>query len=288
MPPWYPYWSYWSDYFEQYHRAERLEQEKTQLSNEKRELERQLAEKTGAAQVSSAQVFTLGHKVRELERQNTGLSGALAKQREDTRKAGLLFMDAADRYQEEAKKTIRAKAEELASTRKAGLVLMNTADAYQEAARKQAKEKAEELEGARKAVLVLMEVADAYQREAKKKIRDLVEEMKVVGAQKAEMDERVQSLELELKEALAKNRELEGDYGKVKDENEKLRLEVERFMMEIGALAPEEKYAAAKAFNADKEEILMELEDFKMKVKTTRINLMEGENDKLQLDALVS
>lgn len=221
--------------------------------------------------MSSAQVFTLGHKVRELERQNTGLSGELAKQREDTRKAGLLFMNAADRYQEEAKKQIRAKVEELANTRKAGLMLMNTADTYQEAARKQIKEKAEELEDARKAVVALMEAADAYQQEAKKQIRDKVEELKVMGAQKAELDVRVESLESGLRAALVKNQELEDDYGKVKVENDKLRLEIERLMMKLGALA-EEKDAAAKVFDGGKEEILMEMEDSKMKVEVTQAN----------------
>ncbi|VAH86680.1 unnamed protein product [Triticum turgidum subsp. durum] len=234
--------------------ARRLEQENSRLSNEKRELERQLAEKTRTAQVSSTQVLTLGHKVRELERQNTGLSGELSKQREDTQKVGLLFMNAADRYQEEAKKQIRAKAEELENTRKAGLMLMNTADTYQEAARKQIKEKAQELEDTRKAVLALMKAADAYQEEAKKKIKDKVQELKVMGAQKAELDARVESLESRLKAALAKNLELEGDYGKVKAENDNLRLEVE-------------KDASAKAFDTEKEEILTELENLKMKVE---------------------
>ncbi|XP_037410435.1 cingulin-like [Triticum dicoccoides] len=266
--------SYWSDYVEEYYRARRLEQENSRLSNEKRELERQLAEKKRTAQVSSTQVLTLGHKVRELERQNTGLSGELSKQREDTREAGLLFISAADRYQEEAKKQIRAKAEELENTRKACLMLMNTADTYQEAARKQIKEKAEEMEDARKAVLALMKAADAYQEEAKKKIKDKEQELKVMGAQKAELDAMVESLESRLKAALAKNLELEDDYGKVKAENDNLRLEVE-------------EDASAKAFDAEKKEILTELEDLKMKVEVTQGNkdLMEGENDKLQLDA---
>jgi chromosome segregation ATPase len=199
-------------------------------------------------------------------------------------------MNAADRYQEEAKKQIRAKVKELVNTRKAGLMLMDTVDTYQEAARKQIKEKVEELEDARKAFLALMKAADAYQQEAKKQIRDKVEELKVMGAQKAELDARVESLESGLRAALAKNLELEDDYGKVNDENDKLRLEVERFMMELGALA-EEKDVAAKAFDAEKEEILMELEDSKiMKVEVTQDNknLMKCENDKLQLDAFDS
>lgn len=244
--------TYIADYIEQYHRARRLENEKRRLENEKRALERQLEEKTRDAQVSSTQVFTLQHKVRELEQRNTGLSGDLAKQREDTRKAGLLFMVAADRYQEEAQKQIRAKAEELADTRKAGLALMNTADTYQQAARKEMKEKAEELEVARKAVLALMEAADAYQQEAKKQIRGKVEELKVMAAQKAELDARVEALESGLGAALAKNRELEDAYGKVEAQNGKLRMEVERLVMELGAL-PEEK--DMQPFHAGKEEI---------------------------------
>ncbi|CAD6267674.1 unnamed protein product [Miscanthus lutarioriparius] len=199
-------------------------------------------------------------------------------------------MNAADRYQEEAKKHIRAKVEELANTRKAGLMLMDTTDTYQEAARKQIKEKAEELEDVRKAVVVLMKAANAYQQEAKKQIRDKVEELKVMGAQKVELDARVESLESELRAAMAKNQELEDDYAKVKVENDKLRLEVERFMMELGALAEEED-AATKAFDIEKEEILMELEDSKIvKVEVTQDNknLMKCENDKLQLDAFDS
>jgi hypothetical protein len=97
-------------------------------------------------------------------------------------------------------------------------------------------------------------------------------------------------LESELRAALAKNQELEDDYGKVKAENDKLRLEVERFMMELGALAEKED-AATKAFDTEKEEILMELEDSKiMKVEVTQDNksLMKRENDKLQLDAFDS
>jgi regulator of replication initiation timing len=104
-----------------------------------------------------------------------------------------------------------------------------------------------------------MKAADAYQQEAKKQIRDKVEELKVMGAQKVELDARVESLESGLRTALAKNLELEDDYGKVKAENDKLRLEVERFMMVLGALA-EEKDAATKAFDTEKEEVLMELE----------------------------
>lgn len=214
--------------------------------------------------MSSTQVFTLQHKVRELEQRNTGLSRDLAKQREDTRKAGLLFMVAADRYQEEAQKQIRAKAEELADTRKAGLALMNTADTYQQAARKEMKEKAEELEVARKAVLALMEAADAYQQEAKKQIRGKVEELKVMAAQKAELDARVEALE--------------DAYGKVEAQNGKLRMEVERLMMELGAL-PEEK--DMQPFHAGKEETVLfkELEDHKMKVEEVTQDNNKGFGD---------
>uniref|UniRef100_A0A0A9CY68 Uncharacterized protein n=1 Tax=Arundo donax TaxID=35708 RepID=A0A0A9CY68_ARUDO len=283
------YYSWYSDYRTQYWRARRLEQENTRLSNEKSELERQLMEKTRAAQVSSSQVSTLGYKVRELERQNSKLSGELVKQREDTRKAGLLFMNAADTYQQEAKKQIRTMVEELANTRKAGLLLMNAADIYQEVARKQIKAKVKELEDARKAVLVLMSAADTYQQVAKKQIKDKVEELKVMGAQKAEMDARAASLESRLMAALAKNQEMEADYHKVKDENDKLRSEVERLMMELGKLV-QTKEPAAQSFDAEMAASMKELENLEMKVEETQASkdLMKGENDNLQSKDLIA
>ncbi|CAN6351885.1 unnamed protein product [Urochloa humidicola] len=245
---------YWSEYVGQYWRAQRLEKEKNRLYNEKRELERQLAEKTRAAQKSSSQVFTLGLKVRELERKNTELSGYLAKQKEDTRRAGLLFMEAADRYQQVAKKQIRAKVAEMEDARKASMMIMNAADAYQDVAKKQTKAKVEELEDMKAAVLVLMTAADTYQQEAKKQIKEKVEELKIQGVKKAEVDARVASLESELDVAMFKNQELEVDRDKVKVENNNLRSEVERLMMELSVLAEAKEAAAtAKAFDAEKE-----------------------------------
>ncbi|CAN6356326.1 unnamed protein product [Urochloa humidicola] len=242
---------YWSEYVSQYWRAQRLEQEKRRLSNEKHELEKQLAEKAKAAQVSSSQVFTLGLKVRELERQNTELSGYLVKQREDTRKAGLLFMEAADMYQQVAKKHIKVKVAELEDAKKASTMIMNAADKYQNMVKEQTKVKMEELEDMKAAVLVLMTAADTYQQEAKKQIQEKVEELKILVAEKAEMDARVASLESELEAAMSKNQELEFDRDNVKDENNNLRLEIERLMMELSVLAEAKEVAdTAKAFDA--------------------------------------
>jgi len=93
--------------------------------------------------------------------------------------------------------------------------------------------------------------------------------LKVIGAQKAEMDARAASLE--------------GDYDKVKDENEKLRLEVERLMMELGVFT-EAKDAAANSCNTETPEIMKELENLETKVDETQasMDLVKGENDKLR------
>uniref|UniRef100_A0A0E0KMK5 Uncharacterized protein n=1 Tax=Oryza punctata TaxID=4537 RepID=A0A0E0KMK5_ORYPU len=293
-----------------YERAQELERQNTRLSNEKRnlerrvgnlvyqnillsnekdELEKQLDEKRRATSVSLRKVSTLEYKVQELVNQNTKLSSELVKQREDTRNAGLLFMNAADTYQQLANKQISTKEEELANTRKAGLVLIDAADTYQELARKQIKAKVEDLEDARKAVLVVMNAADIYQQVAEKKIKDKVEELRVLGVQKVEMDARAATLESELKAALVKNQELEADCDKMKIENNKLWLEVERFMMESSAVA-HRKEAAANAFDAEKSETMKELEDQKMKVEEipTSMDLMKGENDKIQLEILTA
>jgi peptidoglycan hydrolase CwlO-like protein len=114
-----------------------------------------------------------------------------------------------------------------------------------------------ELEDTRKAVLVLMNAADTYQRMANKKIKDMEEELKVIGAQKAEMDARAASLE--------------GDYDEVKVENEKLRLEVERLVMELGVFT-EAKDAAANSCNTETPEIMKELEDLETEVEETQAN----------------
>jgi chromosome segregation ATPase len=227
------------------------------LEQQKNELQEQLDERRRDVYVSSRKVSTLEYRVRELEHQNTNLSRELVKQQEDTRKAGLLFMNAADKYQEEARNQLRAKVEELANMRNADLLIMNTADAYQEAARKEIKEKVGELEDTRKAVLVLMNAANTYQRMANKKIKDMEEELKVIGAQKAEMDARAASLE--------------GDYDEVKVENEKLRLGVERLVMELGVFT-EAKDAAANSCNTETPEIMKELEDLETEVEETQAN----------------
>ncbi|CAN6338474.1 unnamed protein product [Urochloa humidicola] len=226
---------------------------------------------------------------RELQSQNTKLLGELLKQREDTRKAGLLFMDAADTYQQAAKKQIRAKLAELEDTRKASLLLMNAADTYQGEAKKQTKVKEEEMEETRKAVLVLMSAADTYQQEAKKQIKEKAEELKTLGAQKAEMDARIESLESGLNAALSKNQGLEADYDSVKGENNKLRSEVEKLMMELGALA-EAREATGKAFDVEKMEIIKELEDLEMKAEEIQASkdLMEDEDHRLQSEVLTA
>ncbi|EAZ29685.1 hypothetical protein OsJ_13749 [Oryza sativa Japonica Group] len=248
-------------------RVRRLVNENTELSNEKRR----------AAYVSS----TLEYRVRELEHQNTKLSAVLVKQREDTRKAGLLFMNAADTYQHVADRQIRTKEEELANTRKTGLLLMNAADAYQEVAKKQIKAMVEDLKDARKAVLVVMDAADTYQQVAEKQIKDKVEELRVLGVHKAEMDARAASLESELEAALAKNQELEAYYSKVLIENDRLWSRMELV---------EAKETSTNAFDSDEAEIMKELEDHKMKVEENHSSkdLRKGENDKIQLEVLTA
>ncbi|CAD6267673.1 unnamed protein product [Miscanthus lutarioriparius] len=145
-----------------------------QMEVTKRDLRNQLGEEMAkAARMVSGQASTQGMLIRELEYKAAELSShkrQLARQLEDTRKA-------ADVYQEEAEKRVRAKMEELENTRKAALAFMDAADAYQEAAEKQIKEKAEELEDTRKAALVFMDAADAYQEVAEKKIKEKAEEL---------------------------------------------------------------------------------------------------------------
>jgi hypothetical protein len=140
----------------------------------KRDLRNQLGEEMAkAVRMVSGQASAQGMLVLELEYKAAELSShkrQLARQLEDTRKA-------ADVYQEEAEKRVRAKTEELENTRKAALVFMDAADAYQQAAEKQAKEKAEELEATRKAALVFMDAADAYQEAAEKQAKEKAEEL---------------------------------------------------------------------------------------------------------------
>jgi len=169
--------------------------------------------------------------VRELERRNAGLSGDLARQREETKKAGLLFMGAADRYEHAAREQARARAAELEGARRAILLLMGAADAYESAAKRRARAKEEELEDARRAAAALMGAADAYQQEARRQIKEKVEELRVMAARKAEADARAADLEAELHAALSRKKEMEVDRDKVKAENCELRAEVERLVM---------------------------------------------------------
>ncbi|EES16378.2 hypothetical protein BDA96_08G190500 [Sorghum bicolor] len=260
------------------HQNNLLRDEKNELQSSVQSLVRQnnllqdqLDERTTDMDVSSRKVSTLEHE-------NTKLSRELVKQQEDTKKAGLLFMNAADKYEEEARKQLSENVDELVNTRKAGLVMMNTADAYEEAARNQIKEKEWELEDTRKAVLVLMDAADTYQEIADKQIKHMVEELKVMGAEKAEIDARVASLESRLKIALDKNKELEGHYDKVKFENKNLQLEAQRLMIELGVLV-KAKDASTNLCNTETPEIMKELEDLETKEEQTQ------ENEKLQLEA---
>uniref|UniRef100_A0A0D9ZGV7 Uncharacterized protein n=1 Tax=Oryza glumipatula TaxID=40148 RepID=A0A0D9ZGV7_9ORYZ len=273
-----------------------LESQNTTLSNEKNDLERRVKrleyennklsnEKRWAVDVYSRKISTLEYRVWELDHQNTKLSSELVRQKEDTRTVGLLFMNAADRYQHVAEVQIRTKEEELVNMRKASMQLMNAADTYQEVARKQIKAKENDLEDARKAILLIMNAADTYQQVVEKKIKDKVEELRVLGVQKAEMDARIASLESRLEAALVKNQELESTYVEALIENDRLWSVVERLMM--GALV-EVKEVAAKASDFEKVEIMKELEDHNMKVEEiqTNKNMMKGENDKIQSEVL--
>lgn len=230
------------------------ERKKTELSDEKGKLEKKLEQKIKTTQMFSNQVTTMESRVQELERKDTEQSIKLVKQLEDTRKAGMLFMNAADTYQEVAEKRFKEKVDELEDTRNAALLFMNAADMYEEEMEWKIKEKIEELEDTRKAALLFMSFADRYQEFAEGQIKEKVEELKVLEAQKAEMDERVESLESQLKIALAKNQEMEAvmvkkEYDLVKGQNDKLKSqilivehehvlsEVVRLNMELGALA---------------------------------------------------
>jgi hypothetical protein len=215
---------------------------------------------------------------------------AKVEELDGTRKVGLVFMDVVDAYQEETEKQIKIKTEQLEDTMKAGLVFMDAADTYQEEVEKQIKTKIEELEGTRKASLVFIDDVDAYQEEAGKKIKAEAEKLETLGAQNAEMDERLQSLELELHIALAKNRELEAgvmekkiEYDLVKVENYKLRTEVlieqkyglseadvESINMELDA-PTEIMEAVLKEFDAGEPKITKAAEDLKT----------NGENERL-------
>ncbi|XP_062203813.1 uncharacterized protein LOC133906030 [Phragmites australis] len=305
-----------------------LERKNIQLSGEKGKLEKQLEETTKATQLFSSQVSTLEYGVQELKHKNTELSGEkgkLEKQLEDTRKAGLLFMNAADEYQEVVEKQIKAKVDELkvlgaqkaemdarvtsleselqaAMAKKGELEHKNT---------KLSSEKGKlekQLDDTRKAGLLIMNAADEYQEVVEKQIKAKVEELKVLGAQKAEMDAKAISLELELQATMAKKGELEADvmvrkreYELLEGGNDKLRseilivekkhnmfeAEVKRLKMELCVLA-EAKEVAVNAFDAEKAKIMKESEDLKRNVEEIHANkdLVEAENDKLRSKVL--
>uniref|UniRef100_K3ZF48 Uncharacterized protein n=1 Tax=Setaria italica TaxID=4555 RepID=K3ZF48_SETIT len=158
-------------------RVQDLERKNTELSGDKGKLEKNLEEKTKAAHVLSNQVSTMKHRLQELERRNAEQCNELVQQLEDTRKAGLVFMDAAGLYQEVAERQIKAKVEELDDTRKAGLMFMSAADSYEEVAEKQIKAREMELGDTRKAAVLFMDAADAYQEEAEKQVKAKAEEL---------------------------------------------------------------------------------------------------------------
>jgi chromosome segregation ATPase len=100
------------------------------LSHEKGRLEKQLEDLTRAF---SRQVSAREYMVMELKRQNTELTtaqGELKKQLDNTRKAGVLFMNAAGEYQEVVEREIRTVVQELKDTRMTGVMFMNAADEY--------------------------------------------------------------------------------------------------------------------------------------------------------------
>ncbi|EEE60465.1 hypothetical protein OsJ_13716 [Oryza sativa Japonica Group] len=294
------------------HRVGNLVYQNISLSNEKDDLKNQLEKKRRAVSVYLGKVSTLEYKVQELENQNTKLSGELVKQREDMRKAGLMFMNAADTYQQLAKKQIRTKEEELANTRKAGLLLINATDKYQELARKQIKAKVEDLEDARKAVLVVMNAADTYQHVAEKKIKDKVEELRVLGVQKAEMDARAASLESGSRKEAAANA-FDAEKAETMKELEDHKMDVEEIPTTMDLMKGEndniqlEVLTAAhqhSSCEAGVERLRMEL-DVLLEVKDTckimesgdlngevkeipAAHFMKSEYDKLQLDILTA
>ncbi|GJN34882.1 hypothetical protein PR202_gb23584 [Eleusine coracana subsp. coracana] len=152
-----------------------------ELSHEKSKLEKQLEEKTRVTLVFSRQVTMQEHRVIELKHKNEELFNEkvkLNKQLEDARSAGLLFMIAADQYQEVAEKKVKVMMEELKDTRKVGMMFMNAADEYQDVVEKEFEVKVEELSDTKKAGLLLMNVADEYQEVIEKEFKAKVEELK--------------------------------------------------------------------------------------------------------------
>jgi hypothetical protein len=191
----------------------------------------------------------------------------------DTRNVGLLFMNAADEYQEEVEKDFKAVSKELNDTRMAGMLFMNAADDYQEVVEKEYTAKVEELKGTRMAGLLLMNEADEYQEVLEKEYKLKLCELEL-WAQNMKMDMRVTSLESELKVATVKKEEWEVDdtvkmeYEVVKGGSGKVHLEVSTLEHQLDAevkkhkmevcLLEEENEINVKAFNVEKAEKMKE------------------------------
>jgi acyl-CoA synthetase (NDP forming) len=142
---------------------------------------------------------------------------------DDTRKVVVVFMDAADTYQEDAEKQIKAKAEELEDTRNAAVVFIGAADRYKKAAEKQIKAMVEELKDTRKAALLFMYVVETYQV-AEKQMR-------------------------------MENDRLESELLIVEKKYSLSEVESKRLRMELGVLA-EVNETATKAYDAEKAKMM--------------------------------
>jgi chromosome segregation ATPase len=153
---------------------------------------------------------------------------------EDTRKTAVVFMDAADTYQEGTEKQIKAKAEELEDTRKADVVFIDAVDRYKKAVEKQIKAMVEELKETRKAVVLFMDVVDTYQV--------------------AEKQKRMENDRLQPELLIAKKKYSLSE------------VEIKRLRMELGVLA-EANETATKAYNAEKAKMMKVLEEFTRKVE---------------------
>ncbi|KAJ1265559.1 hypothetical protein BS78_08G085100 [Paspalum vaginatum] len=285
-------WSWYWDYRNQRDRAERLERENRWLQDDKRwlsnqvstleyrvrDLERDKGRLSSSNCALSSQVSALQHRVRESEQQATRLSGELARQREEAHQAGRLFMGAADAYQDKARRQARAQAAELEGAREAGRALMGAADAYQEAARRRDRARADDLEAARRAVLAIMEAADAYQRAARREVMEKAEEVEALRGRAA-------ALEAELEDALARNRELEDGCERVKAENDVLRSEVERLVMDLSAALVPKMAATSEAFGTDDEKAVEITEELEEEIQATK-DMDKGENDKASVSKI--
>ncbi|EMS55030.1 hypothetical protein TRIUR3_23548 [Triticum urartu] len=147
--------------------------------------------------------------------------------------------------------------------------------------------------------------SEAFRVEMEGKLKVKVEELKVLGSKKAEMDARVASLETELAlsvtktggleaEVMAKKRELDLLKGKsdklqseVAEAERKHSMsaeEVERLRMELGVLV-KAKEVASKAFDAEKTEIMKELESLKRKVEEIQADKEAAEGVTREKDA---